>query len=37
VILVSSMTEQADALELTAYQFGTGLLFSVPIALRAAR
>jgi drug/metabolite transporter (DMT)-like permease len=35
VILVSSMTEQADALELTAYQFGVGFVFSIPIALFA--
>jgi drug/metabolite transporter (DMT)-like permease len=35
VILVSTMTEQADALELTAYQFGVGFVFSLPIAFVA--
>jgi drug/metabolite transporter (DMT)-like permease len=35
VILVSAMTEQADALELTAYQFGVGFVFSLPVVVCA--
>ena len=35
VILVSRLAERASALELTAYQFGVGFVFTLPLALIA--